>query len=54
MFLLCINVIAKDIDSPLRMFIDDCLLYRIIESTEDTTKLQQDLNILSEWAIPGN
>jgi len=29
---------------------DDCLLYRIIESTEYTTKLQQDLDILSEWA----
>ena len=54
MFLLYINDITKDIDSPLRMFADDCLLYRIIESTEDTTKLQQDLNILSEWAIPGN
>ena len=50
MFLHCINDITKDIDSPLRMFADDCLLYRIIESTEDTTKLQQDLNILSEWA----
>ena len=50
MFLLCINDITKDIDSPLRMFVDDCLLYRIIESTEDTTKLQQDLDILSEWA----
>ena len=50
MFLLYINDITKDIDSPLRMFADDCLLYRIIESTEDTTKLQQDLNILSEWA----
>ena len=50
MFLLYINDITKDIDSPLHMFADDCLLYRIIESTEDTTKLQQDLNILSEWA----
>ena len=30
-------------------FADDCLLYRIIESTEDT-KLHQDVNILSEWA----
>ena len=31
------------------MFANDCLLYRIIESTEDTTKLQQDLNMLPEW-----
>jgi len=40
MFLLYINDITKDIDSPLHMFADDCLLYRIIESTEDATKLQ--------------
>ena len=32
------------------MFANDCLLYRIIKSTEYTTKLQQGLNILSEWA----
>ena len=31
------------------MFPDNCLLYSIIESTEDTTNLQQDLNILFEW-----
>jgi len=50
MFLLYINDITKDINSPLRMFADDCLLYRIINSTEDTTRLQEDLNKLSEWA----
>ena len=50
MFLLYINDIANDIDSPLRMFADDCLLYRIINSREDTIQLQQDLNKLSEWA----
>ena len=50
MLLLYINDITKDIDSPLHMFAGKCLLYRIIESTEDTTKLQQDLNKLSEWA----
>ena len=50
MFLLYINDITKDIDSPLHMFADDYLLYRIIGSREDATKLQQDLNILSEWA----
>ena len=50
MFLLYINDIANDIDSPLRMFADDCLLYGIINSREDTIQLQQDLNKLSEWA----
>jgi len=50
MFLLYMNDITKDIGSLLHMFADDCLLYRVIESIEDTTKLQQDLNTLSEWA----
>jgi len=50
MFLLYINDIIKDIDSPLRLFADDCLLYRVINSADDTRKLQEDLNKLSEWA----
>ena len=31
------------------MFADNCLLYRVINSAEDTNKLQEDLNRLSEW-----
>jgi len=46
-----INDITKDIDSNLRIFADDCVLYRIIKNTEDSNiKLQQDLKTLSEWA----
>jgi len=40
MFLLYINDIITDIDSPLRIFADD---YRIINTPEDTTILQKDL-----------
>ena len=50
MFLLYINDITKDINSPLRLFADDCLLYRVINSAEDANMLQEDLNRLSEWA----
>ena len=50
MFLLYINDITKGINSPLRLFADDCLLYRIINNTDDTNRLQEDLNKLSEWA----
>ena len=39
MFLLHINDITKDTNSPLCMFADDCLLYRMINSTEDTIRL---------------
>jgi len=49
MFLLYINDIMQGINSPLRLFSDDCLLYRIICSIEDTVRLQEDLNRLSEW-----
>ena len=50
MFLLYINDITKDINSPLRLFTDDCLLYRVINGAEDANMLQEDLNKLSEWA----
>ena len=47
--LLYINDIAKGINSPLHLFADDCLLYRVINGVEDTDRLQEDLNKLSEW-----
>ena len=50
MFLLYINDITKDINSPLRLFTDDCLLYRVINSVKDINRIQEDLNKLSEWA----
>ena len=49
MFLLCINDITTNIKSPLRIFADDCLLYRVINSPEDTIILQQDLDQISHW-----
>ena len=36
--------------SPLHLFADDCLLYGVINGIEDTDRLQEDLNKLSEWA----
>ena len=50
MFLLYINDIATGISSPLRLFADDCLLYRTIKSIEDSIILQKDLELLSQWA----
>ena len=51
MFLLFINDIGKEVkESKLRLFADDCLLYRDIRSTSDMEALQKDLDSLSNWA----
>ena len=49
MFLLYINDITEHVNSPLRLFPDDCLLYRIITTDEDAIQLQHDLDQLHEW-----
>lgn len=52
MFLLYVNDIGDKI-SPLttiKLFADDCLLYRNINSTQDEIQLQLDLNTMVEWS----
>ena len=46
LFSLYINDITTDIDSEIRLFADDCFCYREIKikSTEDTVKLQEDID----------
>ena len=46
---LCINDIIEDIYSELRLFADDCVCYREIKDTEDTMKLQEDIDRLGCW-----
>ena len=46
LFSLYINDITEDIDSELRFFADDCVCYREIKDTEDTVKLQEDIDRL--------
>ena len=50
LFLIYINDIVTNIHSQLRLFADDCLLYRPIHSPEDHKVLQSDLDSLSSWA----
>ncbi|XP_072022797.1 uncharacterized protein [Amphiura filiformis] len=52
MFLLYINDITDHIDSStkIRLFADDCLLYRVIHTSQDTDILQKDLTSLCNWA----
>ncbi len=50
LFLCYINDITNNIDSQLRLFADDALLYRPINSPADHNLLQQDLYTLESWA----
>ena len=49
LFLLYINDIVTNIHSQMRLFADDCLIYRPIHSPEDQNILQSDLDKLSAW-----
>ena len=50
MFILYINDINSDTCSSIRLFADECLLYRVVECTRDAAKLQGDLTQLCRWA----
>lgn len=50
MFLLYINDIGNDIESNIRLFADDCLLYRVINCAQDAIDLQSDFQKLVNWA----
>ena len=49
MFIMYINDINAETSSSIRLFADDCLLYRVINSTHDAEKLQGDLTQLCRW-----
>ena len=50
-FLVYINDLPESIqsDSHIRLFADDCLIYRTIKSAEDASLLQNDLNNAQQW-----
>ena len=50
LFLLYINDIQDQIQSPMRLFADDSIVYREIVRPEDHTILQQDLHALADWS----
>ena len=49
LFLLFINDLPNDLTSNVRLFADDCIVYRRISSRNDCDLLQKDLNILNDW-----
>jgi len=38
-------------ESTIRLFADDCVIYRKMINNEDMEKLQKDLDRLGEWAV---
>ena len=48
--LIYINDIADSINSTIRFFADDCVVYRQIDSPEDHLTLQKDLQKLVSWS----
>jgi hypothetical protein len=50
LFLCYINDNPDVVQSKIRLFADDCLLYRPIQTFIDHSKLQDDLQELEKWA----
>ena len=54
LFLLHINDLPSVIFSKVRLFADDCLVYREIKNRQDQIALQKDLNLLENWGMRFN
>ena len=50
LFLCFVNDIPGTVSSTVRLYADDIMLYRGVNSAEDCDRLQHDLNILHKWA----
>jgi len=48
LFLAYVNDIGRNIESNIRLFADDCVIYRQILTNEDMTKLQSDVDRLGK------
>ena len=49
LFLVCINDLPEGLECTPRLFADDCILYRVINSVADTEAIQRDLLRLECW-----
>jgi hypothetical protein len=46
-----VNDIWINIDSTIRLFADDCIIYREVKNHNDKENLQTDLNRPGKWAV---
>lgn len=51
LFIIFINDINKDISSSIRLFADDCVVYRKIQKEHDVLELQADLARIHQWCL---
>ena len=52
LFLIYINDLPDEASSStIRLFADDCILYRSIKTQQDSTLLQHDLNSIAQWEL---
>ena len=49
LFLLHINDLPSVVSSKVRLFADDCLIYRNVKNKEDQIALQKDIHFLENW-----
>ena len=49
LFLIFINDLAEHTTSTVRLFADDCVMYKSVKSVRDCQELQQDLIQLQAW-----
>ena len=53
LFLLHINDLPSVVSSKVRLFTDDCIIYRNIKNKEDQIALQKDITLLENWGNTG-
>ena len=51
LFLSYVNDIWRNTESNIRLFADDCIIYRRIMDSSDIDTLETDLNRSGEWTV---
>jgi len=51
LFLVCVNDIWRNLESAIKLFAEDCIIYRKIMNVGNTDTLQIGLDRLGEWTV---